>query len=95
MSLSQQVKHDASEKMFFLVSGATAPEQSPRVYYSVLGDNKWDFDHTVTPEAMRGKGLARVVVEAAFSQADAQGVDYSQSSCTYVKKLLNEKKDKV
>lgn len=94
MSLSQ-VKHDASQKVFFLSSAGAAVEDSPRVYYSEMSDNQWDFDHTVTPEAMRGKGLARIVVEAAFAEADAKQIDYSQSSCSYVKKLLDEKKDKA
>jgi predicted GNAT family acetyltransferase len=92
---SNKIVHDQAQKVFYLQKPDTAIEASSRVYYTELGAKSWDFDHTVTPKAQQGQGLARKVVTAAFEYCDEHGVDYSRSTCTYVVKLLNEKKSKV
>ena len=85
------VRHDAANHVFYLEMASRAPDDCPRVYYHPLAENRWDFDHTMTPRELQGQGLARQVCAAAFAFCDEKGIDYSQSSCTYVVKLLGER----
>ena len=46
-----------------------------------------DFNNTYVPFALRGQGLAEVLVEAGLAWAKAQGYQL-EASCWYVKKFL-------
>jgi predicted GNAT family acetyltransferase len=85
------VKHDKKGKMFYVAVDGRNAGESPRVYYTELAPQSWNFDHTVTPEELQGRGQARIVVEGAFAYCDENQIDYSKSSCTYVVKLLKER----
>ena len=84
------VKFLPDKRMFYLELPGRAPENSPHVVYSELSAKRWDFHHTETPPALQGKGYARIVVEAAFDHCRKAGIDFSDSSCSYVHKLIAE-----
>ncbi len=89
--LKTVVKH-YPEKMCFLLEGVSKPgEDCPGVFYTKISDKEWNFDHTETPPALQGKGLARIVVEGAFKYCKENGISYNQSTCSYVQKLMNNK----
>lgn len=52
-----------------------------------IENGAWDIDHTVINAAYRGKGLARVLVEAAAAEAAKQNVALT-ASCDYAAAVL-------
>ncbi|MCA9752489.1 MAG: N-acetyltransferase [Gemmatimonadetes bacterium] len=83
--MSPEVKHDTEAKRFVVaVDGHDVFTQ----YRDVDADTV-DFVSTFTPPELRGRGLARVVVEAGLAWARAQGREI-QGSCWYVAKVLGE-----
>ena len=56
------------------------------LYYQLEGDTV-DFSHTYVPFAVRGQGLAEVLVEQGLHWARQQGYCI-QASCWYVRKFL-------
>lgn len=52
-----------------------------------IENGSWDIDHTVINPAYRGKGLARVLVEAAAAEAAKQNVALT-ASCDYAAAVL-------
>ncbi|MCQ9326530.1 GNAT family N-acetyltransferase [Neisseria dentiae] len=52
-----------------------------------IENGAWDIDHTVINPAHRGKGLARVLVEAAATEAAKQNVALT-ASCDYAAAVL-------
>lgn len=53
----------------------------------VLNGNQVDFTHTYVPFALRGQGLAEVIVKEGLAWAQAQGLSVA-ASCSYVQKFL-------
>ncbi len=87
---ANSVKFLPDKRMFYLEMPGRKPENSPHVLFHEIGAKQWDFDHTETPPELQGKGYARVVVEAAFEHCRKAGIDFSDSSCSYVHKLLKD-----
>ncbi|OSI14224.1 GNAT family N-acetyltransferase [Neisseria dentiae] len=52
-----------------------------------IENGAWDIDHTVINPAYRGKGLARLLVEAAAAEAAEQNVALT-ASCDYAAAVL-------
>ena len=87
------VIHLPERHMFYLSGFAgRTPENSPHVVYDVVGPKAWNFSHTETPPDLQGQGLARKVVEGAFSHCKENNIDYSSSTCWYVVKLMKDSK---
>lgn len=83
--MSAAAVHDEAGRRFYL------SEDGDDVYvsYRMVNDTTVDFVSTFTPPSLRGRGLARVVVDAGLAWARAQ--DYGiQASCWYVQKILDE-----
>ena len=77
------VEHQPERKRFVL------PVDGHEVTLSyVPRDGKVDMVHTFTPDALRGRGLARQVVEAALAWAEAEGLEVIPS-CWYVAKVMD------
>lgn len=79
---SVDVQHQPERQCFFtLVDG-----NKSFVDYRISGDTI-DFHHTFVPDAMRGRGIAEQVVNAALAWAKAE--DYKiEASCGYVQRFL-------
>ena len=71
--------HDVKAKKF-VIAGAAG---SVFIEYSRDKAGAMSLDHTFTDEAMRGKGLAAVVTDAAFKYAEANGMKVVPK-CSYV-----------
>lgn len=61
--------------------------------YREVDANTVDFVSTFTPPELRGRGLARTVVDAGLAWARAQGKDV-KASCWYVTKVLDEERER-
>eukprot|EP01051_Picozoa_sp_SAG22_P011312 SAG22_NODE_1074_length_5688_cov_92.719449_8_plen_132_part_00 len=59
------VRHDLARRRF--IAGGSYVE------YSMMEDGALDLEHTFTPKSQRGRGLAALVVEAAFQHAKSVG----------------------
>lgn len=79
------VTHDRNAKRFF------AALDGHEIYtrYRDVDDGTVDFTSTFTPPELRGRGLARVVVDAALAWARGAGKDV-KASCWYVAKVLEQ-----
>ncbi len=79
------VQHDEERGRFFVeVDGEEAYLQ-----YGELEDGGVDFRSTFTPPALRGRGLAAVVVREALKWARSHGKTVVPS-CWYVKQYLEK-----
>lgn len=82
--MSAHVEHDREGGRFVTrVEGAEA-----YVVYREA-DGVVDFVSTFTPPQLRGRGIARAVVDAGLAWARAQGKEV-RGSCWYVDKVLAE-----
>jgi hypothetical protein len=61
--------------------------------YRHVDEGTVDFVSTFTPPELRGRGLARVVVDAGLAWARAEGKDV-RASCWYVAKVLEEEQER-
>ncbi|GJM44340.1 MAG: N-acetyltransferase [Gemmatimonadota bacterium] len=83
--MTGNVQHDAKRQRFFV----TVDGEEAYVQYARLDDDRVDFRSTFTPDALRGRGLAAVVVGEALAWARAEGLEVIPS-CWYVKKYLDK-----
>ncbi len=77
------VVHDEARSRFVL----TVDGHEVVADYALGADGSVDFTHTYTPPALRGRGLAAVVVDAALAWARA-GNRTITASCWYVREYL-------
>ncbi len=77
-----EVKHQADDQRFILVVDGHESVAD----YRLSGQNI-DFNHTYVPDALRGRGVARVLVGEALLWARGEGYEI-QASCWYVKRFL-------
>ncbi|GAB4187415.1 MAG: GNAT family N-acetyltransferase [Wenzhouxiangellaceae bacterium] len=80
---SQQVIHDHDGQRFVL----TLEGEEVVLKYRQPDDQTIDFYSTYTPRALRGRGLARVVVEAGLAYARAESLRII-ATCSYVAHVL-------
>jgi predicted GNAT family acetyltransferase len=78
-----EVRHDTEGKRFFVAVDGDEVTLS----YRDVDEHTVDFTSTFTPPALRGRGLARVVVDAALDWARAEDKTVIPS-CSYVAKVL-------
>ena len=81
--MNPEVIHDEAERRF----SAEGEGQHVVLDYTLEADGAVDFHHTDTPRALRGCGLAAVVVEAGLAWARAEGKTVI-ASCGYVRDHL-------
>ncbi|WP_228068203.1 MULTISPECIES: GNAT family N-acetyltransferase [unclassified Neisseria] len=55
-----------------------------------IENGAWNIDHTVIHPAYRGKGLARLLVEAAAAEAAGQNIALT-AGCSYAAAVLAER----
>lgn len=79
------VTHDPEAGRFVAVVGG----HEVFTIYRHVDEGTVDFVSTFTPPELRGRGLAREVVEAGLAWARAEGKTI-RSSCWYVSKVLEE-----
>eukprot|EP00002_Diphylleia_rotans_P000758 TRINITY_DN1039_c0_g1_i1.p1 TRINITY_DN1039_c0_g1~~TRINITY_DN1039_c0_g1_i1.p1 ORF type:complete len:108 (+),score=17.72 TRINITY_DN1039_c0_g1_i1:68-391(+) len=80
---TKQVQHDPEAGEFYISTGQT---HEGRVFlrYKKIKEGVYDFYQTVTPKEQRGKGLAAIVVQAAFEYAREKNWT-TVHSCSYVR----------
>lgn len=82
-----EVEHDEAGRRFVLrPAAASAGAEEAFLSYELLRTPTpgiLDLQHTFTPEAMRGKGVAGRLVGAAFAHARANNLKVVPS-CTYI-----------
>lgn len=80
-----EIRHDEeSERFVAVVDGAEAVVQ-----YGRPDEQTIDLFRTYTPEALRGRGIAGHVVEAALEYAQAQGLRVLPT-CPYVSRFVEK-----
>ena len=83
---SGSVQHDKGKRFFLPVDG-----QEVVLRYQLKGDSQIDMQSTFTPPDLRGRGLARQVVEHALDFAESKGLEVIPT-CWYVEKILAERR---
>jgi predicted GNAT family acetyltransferase len=83
------VTHDRAAKRFF----ADVAGQEVYTRYRDVDAGAVDFVSTFTPPELRGRGLARAVVEAGLAWARSEGKDV-KASCWYVAKVLEQQRER-
>jgi len=80
--MEREIKHDREKQKFYtIVDGHEA-----LLDYSLEG-NTMNFYHTYTPPELRGKGLAKIVVQFAFNYARENNLKVIPS-CSYVQAFV-------
>jgi predicted GNAT family acetyltransferase len=82
--MSEQVEHDRAGQRFVVRVDGEETYVKYRESEGVV-----DFVSTFTPPALRGRGLARRVVDAGLAWARGEGKGV-RGSCWYVDKVLSE-----
>ena len=82
-----EVIHDKKKKLFKI----DIEEETAYLSYSVAGDTI-NFNSTYTPPKLRGKGLARFIVEKAFDYAVKEKLKVT-SGCSYVVRFVHQNDD--
>ena len=81
MADTPKVRHNEAQHRFEIsVDGHLAVAD-----YELAGD-RMVFTHTLVPEALRGRGLAELLVRAGLAEARAQGLRV-EPACSYVAKF--------
>jgi len=78
-----KVRHDESAQAFVL----TVDGEDVLLRYRRPSAGRIDYYSTFTPESLRGRGLARIVVDAGLQYAEQQALEVIPS-CSYVAKIL-------
>lgn len=77
--MASEIVHDEAQRRFTLDRDG----QASYLVYRRLDDSTVAFVHTYTPPALRGRGIAARVVEAALQWAEAEGLKVVPS-CWFV-----------
>ena len=77
--MNPEIIHDAVNRRFLCVVDAL----ESYLTYEICDGDVLDFDHTYTPPALRGRGIAQALVQAGFDYAKANGFRVIPS-CSYV-----------
>lgn len=81
-----QVQHDSQRQAFVLSSEG----DEVLLRYRRPDSGSIEFYSTYTPESLRGRGLARVVVDAGLAYAEAEHLKVIPS-CSYVAKVVERR----
>ncbi|UOO83007.1 N-acetyltransferase [Uruburuella testudinis] len=80
-----QITHHPDTQRFTLTHNGD--EQAGYLTYRIISNGRWDINHTVIRPPLRGRGLARLLVEAAIAEAEKQHIRL-QASCGYADIIL-------
>ncbi|MCG8466577.1 MAG: N-acetyltransferase [Xanthomonadales bacterium] len=80
---ANEVRHDESAQAFVL----TVDGEDVLLRYRRPDDSHIDYYSTFTPTSLRGRGLARLVVDAGLQYAEQEQLEVIPS-CSYVAKIL-------
>jgi predicted GNAT family acetyltransferase len=84
-AIQPMIEHDAARNRFVSqLSGGEA-----YLAYSKAGDGTLDLQHTIVPEAERGRGVGESLVRAAVDHARSEGVRIIPS-CPFVQAWLDD-----
>ncbi len=77
------IHYQAEQQRFSLMQNG---REAGYLTYRKNGD-AWNIDHTVVSPEYRGQGLARLLVDAAITEAEKQNIRLS-ASCSYAADIL-------
>ena len=82
----KDVLHDKSNKKFIYV----IPESNSESFlkYDYINSKKWDLLYVETPPELRGKGIAKIVVEATLKYGMNKNLKF-QATCPYVQYYID------
>lgn len=80
------VQHDEGKRFYLPVD-----DKEVVLRYQLRGKSQIDMQSTFTPPDLRGRGLARQVVEHALDFAESKGLEVIPT-CWYVEKILAERR---
>lgn len=80
------VEHLPEQQVFVLLNHS---QEIGRLKYEV-SDGQWNISHTVVDPAFQGRGLARVLVDAAVAEAEKHRIRLT-ASCEYAEHILNRR----
>lgn len=81
-NMKLQPRHIPEQCQFVIeLDGST---ENAHIDYEVIGDRKWDLQHTLVPSAFRGHGVAKVLAKAAFDHIVKEDLKM-KLSCWYLK----------
>lgn len=83
---TDSVIHDTERQAFVLKQDG----DEVLLRYRLQGDNQIEFFSTFTPVSLRGRGLARVVVDEGLDYAEAHHLRVTPT-CSYVAKVLQQR----
>lgn len=82
------VQHDINNKLFYAkVKGGMA-----QLTYKKIGEKHLDFIETHVPEASRGMGVGRHIIESALTYAKERDITV-RPSCPVVKKIITDSEE--
>jgi predicted GNAT family acetyltransferase len=82
--MSPEIQHDEpAGKFFTILEGREA-----HLTYKVVDEHALDFRHTYVPVELRGRGLAKALVAAAFAHAGERGYRVIPT-CSFVRWLAD------
>uniref|UniRef100_H2YIA0 Protein NATD1 n=1 Tax=Ciona savignyi TaxID=51511 RepID=H2YIA0_CIOSA len=84
---SLKVQHDSAKREFFI----EIPGCKERAFlsYEPLGGRVVDLQHTVVPETFRGRGMGKLLAQAALQEMAAENMQM-RLTCWYLKKFVEE-----
>lgn len=81
--MTPAVVHDAAGEKFFIA----LPEGECVLDYRKIDDSTLEYYHTFVPPALRGRGLAAILVQYALDYAKNNGLKVIPS-CSYVRAYI-------
>ncbi len=85
-TMASDIRHDPKARQFIV----TIEGHDAYLAYMDLGRQTIDIYRTFVPEALRGKGVAAELAEAALQFAEAQGYTVL-ASCSYVERYMERR----
>ncbi|KAF8789264.1 protein NATD1-like isoform X2 [Argiope bruennichi] len=84
-STQYKVEHDQNLKEFSLGTGT----EKAVLQYRVLSPSKIELEHTIVPESLQGKGLGKLLAEAALEYALDKKLTV-KVTCVFVQKYIEK-----
>lgn len=81
-NMEVKARHIPEQCQFVIELDGTT--EKAHIDYEVIGDGKWDLQHTLVPPTFRGHGVAKVLAKAVFDHVVKEDMKM-KLSCWYLK----------
>lgn len=79
-----ELTHNANDRQFFLF----ADEHKAFIDYTIE-DGQYQLNHSEVPQALRGQGVGRVLVEKTFEAIEKEGKT-AVAHCSYIRHIAKQ-----